>query len=78
MECLFHLLWFITDKLKEAGIAVWVETYDLGGGANVFSKVGQAVVDAKVILKTTRFKYKQSYNTVKACNFWEVIFQSRV
>ena len=38
----------IRDKLKEAGIAVWVETYDLGGCANVFSKVGQAVVDAKV------------------------------
>lgn len=37
-----------SDKLKEAGIDVWVETYDLGGGANVFSKVGQAVVDAKV------------------------------
>lgn len=40
----------IRDKLKEAGIAVWVETYELGGGANVLSKVGQAVVDAKVFL----------------------------
>ncbi|XP_063448619.1 uncharacterized protein LOC134728118 [Mytilus trossulus] len=50
----------IRDKLKEAGIAVWVETYDLGGGANVFSKVGQAVVDAKI------FFYLISTDSVKS------------
>ncbi|CAG2244437.1 unnamed protein product [Mytilus edulis] len=50
----------IRDKLKEAGIDVWVETYDLGGGANVFSKVGQAVVDAKI------FFYLISTDSVKS------------
>lgn len=50
----------IRDKLKEAGIAVWVETYDLGGGANVLSKVGQAVVDAKI------FVYLVSADSVKS------------
>ncbi|XP_006811698.1 uncharacterized protein LOC102803167 [Saccoglossus kowalevskii] len=51
----------IKERLESAGISVWVDEAYLGAGVEFLSKIGQAIVDAKLflsLLSTTSVKSK--------------------
>ena len=38
----------LTDKLEAQGISVWVDVASIDAGADFLSKIGEAIIDAKV------------------------------
>ena len=42
------LMLMLTDKLEAQGISVWVDVASIDAGADFLSKIGEAIIDAKV------------------------------
>ena len=48
-KILIHVMFFLClDKLENSGISVWVDVSGLRAGVDFLSKIGQAIIDAKV------------------------------
>jgi hypothetical protein len=45
MYCIAQI---VSDKLNKSGITTWMDTTAIAAGANIFNKIGEAVVDCKV------------------------------
>lgn len=46
-----YIIFFIliSESLEKNGISVWVDVVGLGAGVDFLSKIGQAILDAKVL-----------------------------
>lgn len=44
-----HVWWFL-EGLQKRGISVWVDEIGLKAGVDFLSKIGQAIIDAKVCI----------------------------
>ena len=45
----------LPDSLEAAGVTVWVDVTGLKAGVDFLSKIGQAIIDAKVGILTSVF-----------------------
>ena len=52
---------WVTDKLLENGMSVWVDVSGLSAGVDFLSKIGEAIIDAKVCHSRCSMNFRPCY-----------------